>query len=644
MRCDSCPPSESHRQLIANTNTYIAQFGLFDVPTDLDGSMGDADNDNDSDLEAELAAITAGTSQPRAAPRKPAVPAADLDRMVAESMRDDADDDDDDDVDENDPDLLSELHGITGADDNVQLLPTETPPKTPSPPASTSAEPSIVDLLTGRLELYRVAEANAKAAGDAGKARRIGRGLKTLADLLRQAKAGRAINADDIPPEVTTKAAAAPGPAAAEPAAPATASPQMVPTRAAPALPPPPSEPLPDAPQPTAEQPLASPKVDEEVLRLLNTRKREFQVAALTAKKAGDRETAIQHILVLKQFDLVIAEAAAGRPVDLSAMPSVPGVRAVSPAPVPAAAAREEAEHQTEAPAAASEAAVDAPAAPSAPATVAEALQQRLDKYQSVELAAKAEGNSSKARRYGRIIKQYQDAIKLHRSGRPVAFEELPTPPGFGPIPGVAVATPAPAEAEPVAPAAQPAQPAVVAAAVAPVQPTPPAARKPTAAPAPLPAGRLSGNHSSTALMQQNITMLLQRQAQFRRAAVAAKQAGNLPQAKEYLRQFKQLEQLLEVARGGMPVDLATVPLGPDDQARLEDTFDLVSEADCTADESGLSDISARLEQQLLKQLAQCRQTRDHHRAMGDVAGTNRFENLAVAVQRDCDVVRLARA
>lgn len=31
-----------------------------------------------------------------------------------------------------------------------------------------------------------------------------------------------------------------------------------------------------------------------------------------------------------------------------------------------------------------------------------------------------------------------------------------------------------------------------------------------------------------------------------------------------------------------------------------------------------------------------------HHKALGDVAGTNRFDNLALAVQRDLDIVSLA--
>lgn len=43
---------------------------------------------------------------------------------------------------------------------------------------------------------------------------------------------------------------------------------------------------------------------------------------------------------------------------------------------------------------------------------------------------AQAEGNSSKVRRMGRITKQYQAAIKASKAGKPVAFDELPDPPG----------------------------------------------------------------------------------------------------------------------------------------------------------------------------------------------------------------------
>lgn len=64
-----------------------------------------------------------------------------------------------------------------------------------------------------------------------------------------------------------------------------------------------------------------------------------------------------------------------------------------------------------------------------------EALQQRLDKYRTSYEEAKLAGESSKARRMQRIVKQYQEAIKEYQAKRPVDFSELPTPPGFAPIP-----------------------------------------------------------------------------------------------------------------------------------------------------------------------------------------------------------------
>lgn len=54
-----------------------------DNPDDDDGSGGD------SDLEAELAAITAGERKTKPKPQKPkAIPQSDLDKLVAESLRD----------------------------------------------------------------------------------------------------------------------------------------------------------------------------------------------------------------------------------------------------------------------------------------------------------------------------------------------------------------------------------------------------------------------------------------------------------------------------------------------------------------------------------------------------------------------------
>ena len=73
--------------------------------------------------------------------------------------------------------------------------------------------------------------------------------------------------------------------------------------------------------------------------------------------------------------------------------------------------------------------------APASAGSVLEALSQRMDKYQATESAAKAEGNASKARRLGRIVKQYEKAMQAHKNGQEFDYDSLPAPPGFPPIP-----------------------------------------------------------------------------------------------------------------------------------------------------------------------------------------------------------------
>lgn len=65
------------------------------------------------------------------------------------------------------------------------------------------------------------------------------------------------------------------------------------------------------------------------------------------------------------------------------------------------------------------------------------ALKERLEVYRRSKTMAETEGNSSKVRRYGRICKQFEDALKMHAKGKPVAIDELPTPPGFPPLSGI---------------------------------------------------------------------------------------------------------------------------------------------------------------------------------------------------------------
>ena len=76
----------------------------------------------------------------------------------------------------------------------------------------------------------------------------------------------------------------------------------------------------------------------------------------------------------------------------------------VQPQPASALASQQEQPKTTEVPAGASSTPSDSGPSP-APTTVLEALEQRLIKYEDASNKAKEEGNSSKVRRMGRIVK-----------------------------------------------------------------------------------------------------------------------------------------------------------------------------------------------------------------------------------------------
>ncbi|XP_017005207.1 coiled-coil and C2 domain-containing protein 1-like isoform X2 [Drosophila takahashii] len=614
----------------------LSQFGLTEIPDDFDPSAGYGDDDGgDSDLEAELAAIAGGGgARPKPKPKAKLLPASDLDKMIADSLRDVSDDDDDDNL-ENDSELLGELSGIGGAEEVEEEEPAGEPPAVNEEPVQTFLPTTTVDtlgIIKQRLEMYKLAEASAKTAGDAGKARRFGRGLKTLQDLHRQATAGKSINVDDIPPEVSVKTAGGQGtPVAAEesPAPSTPASPPPVPSRAAPA-------------PPTPSSPVAPTTPPNPLVAHMRSRQIEYKAAALQSKRSGDTATALQFLKVVKQFDVVVKMCEDGQEVDLSDMPPPPAEFLEFLKKMQGGAAPEVVAEPTPAPAPAPVA--PAPA-PSTAANMTEALQQRLEKYQSVEAAAKAENNTGKARRFGRIVKQYEDAIKLYKAGKPVPYDELPVPPGFGPLPTGDPTTATPAPSLPTSPTSPPATTSTFAGGT----PSGSSASTPTAprkAPSPPQAKELttrtSGNQQKNNLAEQQMKLLLERQKEFKLAAIEAKKAGEIDQAKEYLKIYKGFDSLLNAASSGLPVDLSTLPVPPSQRDNLEASFAIVSAEECDPSDD-ICEIGVRMEEQLAKQLMMCKNTRDHHKAMGDVAGMNRFENLALTVQKDLDLVRYSK-
>lgn len=129
---------------------------------------------------------------------KPQVSMGDLERIVESSLKDI--DVYDDDGDDDDPELLNELSQI--------IEPKEVPDAVAvdlSRTTSSSVSAEVTALLKQRLEMYKIAEANAMSANESCRVRRFARGLSTLETMLKETFDGKAINTEDIPPEVVTK-------------------------------------------------------------------------------------------------------------------------------------------------------------------------------------------------------------------------------------------------------------------------------------------------------------------------------------------------------------------------------------------------------------------------------------------------------
>ncbi|CAH1985151.1 unnamed protein product [Acanthoscelides obtectus] len=605
----------------------LSQYGLFDIPADFNTGLGNDsfdDDAGDSDLEAELAALSSdnGPSRPqRKKPAKKIIPQGELDAMVADTVKGADEDDDDISVDEDDPELLGELNEIAGEEEEADVT---TAAPAPEPPDSSPVSDTSTVLLE-RLKSYEQAEKIAKSSGESSKARRYGRAIKTLKDLVKQAQAGKPVNLNDesVPPEIHVGDKKPSRPA---PALPDTEPQEDVPTASqeSPAEPDPEPVTLPINVQENVAQEKAS--IDTELLSVLSERQKQYKIAALKAKKEGDADTAIRYVKIAKLFENVIAAVQDGQEVDLSNMPGPPGEPPVEEAKPEQNETQKNPSSEIEVP----EEAQDLPEPELITASsVGEALQQRLDVYKQHESQAKEEGNASKARRFGRIVKQYEQAIKQYKAGKPIAVDELPTPPGYGPIPveGVPAAAPAP-KAKPQVPAS----------------PSTSSAGDPTTSGegGASPGQRKSGNHVSTTHAEKQVLILLAKQKQFKQAALNAKKKGEMMEAKEFLRQAKGFDKLIEAARAGLPVDWSSIPVSPEAKSQLDNEYNIAMAEEATEESLADFDVLARLENQLQKQLKMCLSTRDHNRALGDVAGTNRFERLALNVTKDLDVLRMA--
>ncbi|XP_050982542.1 coiled-coil and C2 domain-containing protein 1B isoform X2 [Labeo rohita] len=653
------------------------QMGLFldFKPEDMMDMEQDLD---DPALEAEFAAIVG--KKPNVAPRgkkagKAPLPMEDIEKMAEACMKD-IDDDEDESL-EDDEDLLAELQEVvdeeetedSGAATPASPISAETPSAELTPAKQdtkvSSLPGSIEHTLEERINMYRLAVTNAKATGETSKVRRYERGLKTLQTMLASVRKGGKIDEAEIPPPV---ACGASGPS--QPPAPA-ASPDEhgecdsavgispISAEAAPVVMDPASNTKDESSGVTSPASLSSPEgehiasgtqlhldspAEQPTKDVLLERQKEYRMAALKAKQAGDIEQAKMYIKASKGFDAAIEALEKGQPVDMSSIPPPLSQASTVTRPAP-----QKAVTSPSAPA-------DSVSGPAQPQTVLEALEQRMAKYKEAFTQAKASGDDRKARMHDRIAKQYQAAIRAHKAGRPVNFDELPAPPGFPPIPGQKAASPEQGlaavletankltsneaetgddeeedeEGEEKAPKVSDQKKPTLA-----VQPT---VQKPKRTPSPSP-DRTSKRGSLPDTAQQQLEFLEGRKKQYMKAALQAKQKNDLEQAKTLLRAAKGLDPLIEAARSGKTVDVSKVPSPPGDE---DEDFIVVHHSDVQISEKA-EEVYTQLNKLLKEQYEKCVTYSKQFTHMGNVAETTKFEKMAEQCKKSLEILKLAQ-
>lgn len=648
------------------------QMGLL---LDLNPDDGLDDGGNDAELEAELLQLMGGgaRSQGRKSEGKTPVAMSEIERMATLCMKD-LDDEDLEDDDLDDEDLLAELNDVLEDDEDEPPAATPPAPKVAAashaaPPAAPAGATGLESCLLERIDMYKTAIANAKAAGEASKVRRYDRGLKTLQSLLTSAKRGKPINEEEIPPPVAVggKPSSVPSPESEpvrqrEPPQPESISSpptNQKPLREAPPpnakplhLTPPQKPPIAVSPGTPAISPLTPGQPDaqhSELKQAVLSRQREFKIAAINSKQSGNIEQAKQHYLIAKHMDSLVEALDRGEPVDLGSLPPPPA-DTVESAPSPAQSASRSPPAAAPAASATPPAAAAAPSTQTAttdlpaPTTIAEALQQRMDVYKSAAEGAKNKGDDRKARMHQRIAKQYQEAIKAHKAGRNVNLSDLPVPPGCPPLQGsdggqenfmgvlekaMQLANQDPdAEGDDDEVEGQNEAPR-------------PAARPPVQkakSPAPqAPAGATSVKLGPKA--QQQVDFLLLRRQAFMRAALRSKQMKDMTAAAQHLRHAKGLDPMVSAAKSGLPIDITKIPNPP------------VSEDDYSLARSRSSPHSPRSSEQyhslmalLRKQHEKCLACTQQFVVLGSVPEALKFEKLSEESVKNIQILKDAHA
>ena len=313
---------------------------------------------------------------------------------------------------------------------------------------------------------------------------------------------------------------------------------------------PPPSQSLPATLSPRQQ----APPTRKEVGAVLGERRDQFTAAMRQAKRQGNAAKARELGKMAATFSKVLKAFEQGQSVDLSQVPAPPpgysskftfDLSKYKPPPAepqPSQVATEtprgsvatetpQGSVATETP---QEGGGQSDSGVPVPKTVLESLEQRLAKYEETKRGAEEKGETSRARRITRIVKQYQEAIKSTKAKKPYDYSELPDPPGYPPIPVPHSPRPVPA----------------------------PQLQRPTQSLPPQ--GTVGSKFMPNPTVSHNqMEVLTQRKKELLTATKEAKGKGDQEKALHYLKLYKGVEQMVVVAGNGLPVDLSQLPPSP---------------------------------------------------------------------------------
>ncbi|XP_018590382.1 coiled-coil and C2 domain-containing protein 1B isoform X1 [Scleropages formosus] len=185
-----------------------------------------------------------------------------------------------------------------------------------------------------------------------------------------------------------------------------------------------------------------------------------------------------------------------------------------------------------------------------APGNLQHTLEERIGMYKTAIANANASGESSKARRYDRGLKTLETMLSSVKKGKKIDEAEIPPPVALGAhstAPALTVPKPVPPE------------PPVLSSDTGPMMDECPPD------PEQLIQGAVEKSVESPGGGEGESTKarLLERQREYRVAAVKAKQVGDIEKAKEFMKTSKRFDALIEALDNGKPIDPSDIPSQP---------------------------------------------------------------------------------